>query len=114
MNVVPKGIITELKVIQKNFIWRGRKPKIKHSILIGDCVDGGLKDIYIEMKFKALKIFWIKRLADNNSNPWKAIANSLLKDIGGTLVFHSNLCLSSDCKEAVKKLPKFYQQLLEF
>ena len=66
------------------------------------------------MKFKALKIFWIKRLADNSSNPWKAIANSLLKDIGGTLVFHSNLCFSSDCNEAVKKLPKFYQQLLEF
>ena len=113
-NVVPKDIIIELKTIQKSFIWRGRKPKIKHSTLIGDYVDGGLKDIDIEMKFKALKIFWIKRLADNSSNPWKAIANSLLKDIGGTLVFHSNLCLSSDCKEAVKKLPKFYQQLLEF
>ena len=114
MNVVPKDVITELKVIQKNFIWRGRKPKIKHGTLIGDYVDGGLKDIDIEMKFKALKLFWIKMLADNSSNPWKATANSLLKDIGGTLVFHSNLCLSSDCKEAVKKLPKFYQQLLEF
>ena len=31
MNGVPKDVITELKVIQKNFIWRGRKPKIKHS-----------------------------------------------------------------------------------
>ena len=66
------------------------------------------------MKFKALKLFCIQRLADNSSNPWKTIANSLLKDIGGTLVFHSNLCFSSDCKEAVKKLPKFYQQPLEF
>ena len=53
-------------------------------------------------------------MANDNSNPCKAIANSLSKDIGGTLVFHSNLCLSSDCKEAVKKLPKFYQQLFEF
>ena len=108
MNVVPKGIITELKVIQKNFIWRGRKPKIKHSILIGDCVDGGLKDNYMEMKFEALKIFWIKRLADNSSNPWKAIANSLLKDIGGTLVFHSNLV----CQAIVKKQLKSYQSFI--
>ena len=114
MNVVPKDVITELKVVQKNFIWRGRKPKIRYSTLIGDYVDGGLKDIDIEMKFKALKLFWIKRLADDSSNPWKTTVNSLLKDIGGTLVFHSNLCLSSDCKEAVKKLLKFYQQLLEF
>ena len=101
-----------MKVIPKNFIWRGRKPKIKHSTLIGYHADGGLKDIDIEVKFKALKLFWIKRLADDSSNPWKAIANGLLKDIGGTLVFHSNLCLSSDCKEEVKKLPKFHLQLL--
>ena len=114
MNVVPKDVVTELKVIQKNFIWRGRKPKTKHSTIIGDYVDGGLKDIDVEMEFKALKLFWIKTLADDSSNPWKATANSLLKDIGGTLVFHSNFCLSSDCKEVVKKLPKFYQQLLEF
>ena len=93
---------------------RDRTPKIKHSTLIRDYVDGGLKDIDIEMKFKALKIFWIKRLVDDSSNPWKAIANSLLKDIGSTLVFHFNFYLSSDCKEAVKKLPKFYQQLFEF
>ena len=76
MNVVPKDAITEWKAIQKNFIWKGIKPKIKHSTLIGDHVDGRLKDIDIEMKFKALKIFWIKRLADNSSNPWKALANN--------------------------------------
>ena len=63
----------------------------------------------MEVKFRALEIFQIKRLVDDSSNPWKAIANSLLKDIGGTLVFHSNFCLSCDCKEAVRKLPKFYQ-----
>ena len=82
MNVVPKDVITELKVIQKNFIWRGRKPKIKHSTLTGDYVDGGLKDIDIEMKFKTSKLFWIKRLADDSSNRWKVIANSLLKILG--------------------------------
>ena len=27
VNVVPKDIITELKVIQKKFVWRGRKPR---------------------------------------------------------------------------------------
>ena len=114
MNIVPKDVITELKVIQKKFVWRGRKPKIKHSTLNGDYWDRGLKNIDMEMKFKALKIFWIRRLVDDSSNPWKAIANSWWKDNGGTLVFHSNFCLSSDCKESVKNLPKFYQQLIEF
>ena len=99
--------MTELNVIQKNFVWRGRKLKIKHSTLIGDYVDGGLKDINIEMKFKALKLFWIKRLADVGSNPWKAFANSLLKDIGDTLVFYS----ISVCQAIVKKRLKNYQSV---
>ena len=60
MNVVPKDVITELKAIPKNFTWRGRKPKTKHSTLIGNYVDGGLKDFNKEMKFKSLKLFWIK------------------------------------------------------
>ena len=102
MNALPKDVVTKLKVIQKNFLWRGRKPKIKTlRTLTGDHIDRVLKDIAIEMKFKALKIFWIKRLVDASNNPWKATVNSLLKDVGGTLIFHSNFCLSSNCKEAV-------------
>ena len=35
----------EICKIQKDFIWRGKRPKIKHRSLIGNFEKGGLKDI---------------------------------------------------------------------
>ena len=45
-----------LKNIDKYFVWDGKRPKIKHSTLINDYPDGGLKDIDIESKFKAFHV----------------------------------------------------------
>ena len=59
---VPRHIIEQFKCLHKKFLWNNRLPKIKHSTLIGEYYDGGLKDIDIEAKFKALKLIWIKRL----------------------------------------------------
>ena len=43
-----KQTLNQLNLIQKDFIWRGRRPKIKHSTLIGDYNNGGYKDVVIE------------------------------------------------------------------
>ena len=44
MNSVPGLLIDELQQIHKDFIWGGRKPKIRHSSLIGQYKDEGLKE----------------------------------------------------------------------
>ena len=49
-----------VKSLHKEFIWRGKRPKIKHSTLIGDYREGGIKDIDIDAKFRSLKFMWIK------------------------------------------------------
>ena len=64
MSSVPTNIIEHLSKIHKDFIWGGKKPKIKHSTLIGNYEDGGLRDIDIYSKIKALQLSWIKRLHD--------------------------------------------------
>ena len=69
MNQVPPHIIEELKTIHSLFIWKGKKPKIKHSSLIGDFASGGYKDIDIDSKIKSLHLMWVKRLCDNNFHP---------------------------------------------
>ena len=56
---VPRHIIEQLKCLHKKFLWNNRLPKIKHSTLIGEYYEGGLKNIDIEAKFKALKLTWI-------------------------------------------------------
>ena len=66
-------ILSHLKKVHKDFIWDGKKPKIKHSTLIANYSQGGLKDIDIETKLKSLNLSWIKRLHDDNFHPWKVI-----------------------------------------
>ena len=50
MKPYSKKFVDDLNKIQKDFIWRDRKPKIKHTSLIGNYneVDMIDIDIYIE------------------------------------------------------------------
>ena len=99
--------LKEVSKIQKDFIWRGKRPKIKHSSLIRNFENGGLKDINIESKLKALKLCWIKRLSDSNFQPWKTLAAKLLEPAGGTKILHSNLSLSRECHKVFTSLQSF-------
>ena len=91
------------------FIWNSKKPKIKHSTLIGNYSDGGLKDIDVTSKPKSLKVSWIKRLRDTTDfHPWKVLANLILKPVGGSSIFHSNLLLAKLTKQRIGQLPLFY------
>ena len=47
-------------------MWKGKRPKIKHSTLIGDYKEGGYKDVDIEVKIVALKIIWISNFMAND------------------------------------------------
>ena len=49
-----KRFMGQLYSLQKDFIWR-RPPKIKHTTLIADYVDGGYKDVDIATKLESLK-----------------------------------------------------------
>ena len=85
-----KQTFNQLNLIQKDFIGRGRRPKIKYSTLIGDYNNGGYKDVDIEFKFESLNIIWIRCLLDSSFHSWKAIPQCLLPEIGVQSIFHSN------------------------
>ena len=107
-----KDFIKQLEDLRKNFIWNGKRPKIKHSTLIADYVDGGYKDVDIETKLSSLRIIWIRRFLDNSFHAWKAIPYSLLSDIGVTSIFHFNFKPSLFCAQKMTHLPQFYQQMI--
>ena len=71
-------------------MWRGKRPKIKHSTLIGDYEEGGDKNVDIKVKIVALKIIWINKLITNDFHAWKAIPNFLFDKIGIRSVFLYN------------------------
>ena len=58
-------IINELHKIQKELIWNGNNPKIKHSTLNNTYENGGLKNVDIVSKVISLQHSGIKQLYDN-------------------------------------------------
>jgi hypothetical protein len=108
LSCVPNTIINELKKIQKDFIWSGKPPKVKHNTLIGDYESGGLKDIDIKLKITSLQLSWLKRLFSQNHHPWKNIPIKMLTDkFGSSEIFFPNVVLSPPTN-----LPKFYKQII--
>ena len=114
MSSVPEDVLSQLRHIHHDFIWDGKKAKIKHSTLIADYCEGGLRDIDIDIKIKALQLSWLRRLEDNNFHPWKIIPKHLLSIISsnGSSLFYPNM----EFKENVqfKALPKFYQNIIHY
>ena len=50
MKTVPKFITVKLDKLQKSLVWKSKKPKIKHSTLIRDYSEGGLKKLISSQK----------------------------------------------------------------
>ena len=110
---VPDNALNDLQNLHKEFIWGGKRPKIKHCTQIGEYEEGGLRDVNIEAKFSALKLLWIKKLKDpTNHHPWQVVACELLSNFGGDKLFHSNLELSDYCKSILKDIPPFYHEVI--
>ena len=65
MKCPSKQILDQMNIVNRNFIWDNKKPKIKHSTPIGDYSEGGYEDVDIETKISALKVTWVKRLSDS-------------------------------------------------
>ena len=70
---LPKQFIDLLNSIKQDFIWNGRRLKIKHSTLVGGYAEGGYKGVDIQSQLESLKIIWIRRLSDDNFHAWKSI-----------------------------------------
>ena len=104
--------VQEMKSLHKEFIWSNRKPKIKHTTLIGDYAEGGLQDINMESKLILIKISWVWRLKDSNFHIWKELATHFLLPLGET-DFHSNLSLEPSLKAQCKSLPAFYGEVIK-
>ena len=112
MKTTPPFVLEELQALHKDFIQGGRRPKIKHSTLIGSYEKDGFKDIDLTSKFKSLNGIWIRKLP-HETNFWQEVATVILGDLRGEKIFHTNPFLEQSNKAICSKLPKFYKELLD-
>ncbi len=76
---IPKNAITETNNIIQHFIWDGQTSKIAQSTLIQSIEHGGLKLCHFEIKSKAQKLYWVKRLINPTHANWKLLPKSFYK-----------------------------------
>ena len=95
--------------MQKNFIWQGKKVKIKHSTLCNGYENGDLKNVALRNKIIRIQCSWAKRLFEDDFHDWKVIPLFLIgKHLGKNFKFHNNIDLS---KDILSKFPSFYQNI---
>ena len=103
---VQNSILSQIEKLQKEFIWSGKNPKIKHSTLIADYEQGGLKDIDVKAKIKSLQLSWVRRLYSQNFHPWKNIPLKLIES-----TFHQNIFFPNAKITPPSIMPQFYKQI---
>ena len=109
ITTISTPIINQLEKIQKDFIWNGKKAKIKQKTLCNSYENGGLKNVDIKTKVSSLQCSWINRLYDKNSHDWKIIPLSLInKYLGINFKFHNSIDID---KALLTKFPIYYQEI---
>lgn len=110
----PDYIIKQINSLIFTFIWKGKKERIKRSILITDIKQGGLHTPDMETITKTCMLKWIKRLVSSTATPpWKQMLEIYLDryKVKLDLLLYSNYSLKT---LGIKKgdLPLFYYALL--
>ena len=60
-----------------NFIWNGKRDRIKRKVMVKKVEDGGVEMIDINCFEKALKLTWMKRILQPR-NIWKNLGPKIL------------------------------------
>ena len=100
----PKETIKRIEKMMYNFIWDGKPDKIKREILTSDYDKGGLRMIDIEKFIWSLKISWVKRILQTESNSLlKHLYENIFKQFGGNILFECNFREADIIKHFIKK-----------
>ena len=94
MTVLPapqKRCIKEVERLMFEYVWDGKKDRIKRMTLKSKYKHGGLKVPDLALQAQSLKIKWIKRYLDkDNDAKWKGLAKLMLSLINDVSLFHYN------------------------
>jgi hypothetical protein len=84
-------VIKDINTCIFDFLWEGKRKKLKRSILKRSYELGGLKLTDIQTFLISIKACWVKRLLNDNNGQWKSFYDSYLKKAGGKLIFDGKL-----------------------
>ena len=110
--VVPISYIKEIESCCFNYIWKGKRDKVKRSTLIAQYEEGGLNMIDVECYFKSLKASWVPRLIKEKTANWKIIPYKYFSKFGKNLLIFSMNIDSCESLYNLNTIPEFYRQII--
>ena len=114
MIVTPEYVLKEVEACIYDFLWKGKKDKIKRACIINDFSKGGIRVTDIRSKLTALKASWVKRLVSDNFARWKLIPHYYFNNFGKDyLIFKMNF--NQKCQfpyMETSKISLFYKEIV--
>ena len=110
---MPDEIVKSLKTICYNYLWGGKRDKIKRTTITANRDDGGLKMIDIDAYITSLKASWVPKIL-NIQGVWKNVFEHYVKQLGfqqSAYIFKMNF-KSIESMQMLSKLPRFYIDVL--
>ena len=107
---IPKSVVNQLTVMQKQFIWNNKPPKIKHSTLIAPYSKGGLNNVDVENRLRSLQLLWMAKLLDPKFEQRKVKPKIWFQSCDTPLPVKRNYCIE---QSKISRLPSFYQTIVK-
>lgn len=106
---IPERIIDQVQNCVKDFLWGGKKAKVRHEVLCASYENGGQNMADLRCMINAQRLALIKRYFESSHHIWKECVDVLLeKHGGGNILFRSNY----DVKYLEPDIPLFYKETL--
>ena len=77
----PDDLINKLQKKCFEFVWEGKRDKIKRSVATYHTKSGGINVPDIKAYIQALKLAWVKRLFNENAAKWKLLLKKKIPEI---------------------------------
>ena len=87
----PDDIINKLQDKCWEFVWDGKKNKIKKSTAVQHTKNGGISVPDIKTYIQALKLTWLRRVSKDNSGKWKSILKKQVPEIDNINKFGASI-----------------------
>ena len=109
---LPRPNLDRLKHLEKllyNFLWRGGKDKISRKVMVQNYEFGGCKMIHLDSYVKALKLTWVRRII-NGESQWKTIFLELTK-CNTVFLMQFGIDYYKKCEKTTKNI--FWKEVLK-
>ena len=109
---VPEMFKKEVRNMLFEYLWSGKRDKIKRSTVIREFKNGGINMLDIDMHFMSIKAGWVTKLL-NYKGKWSTLFYHILAEMGLPRDYIWKMSFRSvETLPQIKWLPVFYQEII--